>query len=342
MEKNKIFKPFLSFITVLYAGIALTACAFLDSIMGGSGPDFSAKYSIHVDVSYFGLRIINSNSPIYLVIFEHNAGGGPPAWSVHSDPIVSTSGKYTFTDLDDKTYGILVFIDENSNSAPDHGEVYEFYNNKSRDPDKIKLNSDQSFNISFDDNFLWVQGFFEDFNDGYADNWIDDLSGRWYVDGGYGEYVMSGYLVANYAWSYYDFEYQDFTFRVDVRQKTGVESSEKGILFRSPNPWDLNSGYFSGYLLKIDGYGKWSLERFNIGIPSTIGGGFSPNLFQGIDMMNNIEVSCTGDRITIYFNGQWNGDVYDAFYMSGRAGIFGYDDSAEPTEYHFDNVNVHR
>jgi len=339
LKKNNATKAVLLIILTVLLSFTITSCgAIIYDLIEGGGKGYDEKFSITVSVTYTGDSPV---SPIYIAVFEYYFDGNEPDLVYVSDPLLSTSGSYTFNDLEEMSYGVLVFLDRDSNNEPSTGDVYEFYYDREYDPDEIYLNYNSSISMSFDDTWTWVDGFYENFDDGVADNWIDDGSDRWYVT--IGTYTMQGNLYDDYAYSYYDHDFDDFTYNVSIEQNDGDNLSWRGIFFRSSNPWKLNEINFEGYLLKIDGNGNWYLEKFISGAPTTIETGTSSYLYPGIGANNIIEVSCIGSTISIYFNGNHIKDVTDNSYLYGKVGIFGYDDGnlSIPNEFWFDNASLY-
>jgi len=215
-KKNNATKAVLLIILTVLLSFTITSCgAIIYDLIEGGGKGYDEKFSITVSVTYTGDSPV---SPIYIAVFEYYFDGNEPDLVYVSDPLLSTSGSYTFNDLEEMSYGVLVFLDRDSNNEPSTGDVYEFYYDREYDPDEIYLNYNSSISMSFDDTWTWVDGFYENFDDGVANNWSNDGSGRWSFNfsGMDGQYKMSGTYQGNRAYSYYNDDFDDFTYSVEV------------------------------------------------------------------------------------------------------------------------------
>jgi hypothetical protein len=338
-KSNATKAVFLIILTVLLS-FTITSCgAIIYDLIEGGGKGSGEKCSITVSVTYTGDYPVSSAFPIYIAVFEYYFNGNEPDLVYVSDPLLSTSGSYAFNDLEEMSYGVLVFLDRDSNNEPSTGDVYEFYYDREYDPDEIYLNYYSNLTMSFDDTWVWVDGFYENFDDGVANNWSNDGSGRWSFNfsGMDGQYKMSGTYQGNRAYSYYNDDFDDFTYSVEVTQTAGNFYSRRGIIFRSQNPWDLNTGYFSGYVLWINDYGNWGLERWVSGIYTLIGSGTEPYL---ISDLNYIKITCSGISISISFNGSPVVNENDNAFLNGKVGIFAEDEMSIHNEFLFDNIQL--
>jgi hypothetical protein len=342
-EKNRL--KVLSFILItIIVAFGFSSCGYMlyDLINGGTkGGDL--KHSIRVNVQYSGARSLTTTNAMYIIVYEYDFSGSEPDIVYSSDPILSSSGSYTFDQLEEMSYGVVVFIDVDGDYNLSGGDVYQFYNGTDYDPDEIVLESDREIDMFLDDSYLWVEGFYEDFEDGVADNWIDDGSGKWSLSGY--SYDMTGVPTdTSWVYSYYNDEYSDFTYRVEVEQKGGSTvgglDSQRGIFFRCTNT-DLNTMSFNGYMLLIDSTQGWYLDRGIIGSGrTTIDAGTSTYLMTGYSS-NTIEITCSGNTITIFFNGNWVKDVTDTSHTTGKVGICAWDAFNTTNEYWFDDIALY-
>jgi hypothetical protein len=337
MRKNQgRYRVFL-IVAILLASLMLTSCVALlyDLIEGGNKS--ASKYSITVNYLYSGIYSVSTSSPLYIAVFGYYFSGNEPDIVYPSSPLTSPSGSYTFSDLEELSYGVIMFLDFNMDGSPSTGEPYEFYDNVGDNPSEIYLYSDLSVDVSLDDTYMWVEGFYEDFDDGVADNWFPDGS-RWTLLNY--TYVMRGTKSDNYAYSYYNDDFGDFAYEVSVMQKNGDLSDRRGIFFRAANPSELDTGYLDGYLLWIDSSQNWGFERNSGGVFITIDSGTSYNLYTGMGSTNYIRVECYGSGFDFYFNGYWEAYASDNQFSFGKVGIFGFDRNSmnNPNEFWFDNA----
>jgi hypothetical protein len=326
-------------IIALIAGILLSSCAFLGGLFGEqNGFDgLLGGFSLNVLVEYSGTKSVTSSSPLYIVVFDYGTKGLNP---VISDKITSISGSYTFNNLGETSYCLIVFLDANNNYQLDYGEIYQFYNNKGDYPDSILVEDETSVTLALNDSYKWDKSFFESFNDGVADNWIAD--GTWSIGDGFFDkaYKMTGPISYTFAYSYFNNVYSDFTYSVDVWQEAGNTSIDKGLLFRFQDPNGFSTDSQQGYMVGITSNGDWFIVRWDNGLSSYtfinnyVGFENLPDssINKGLNKVNTITVECSGNKIDIYINGNLIETVYDSTYSSGYLGVYSYDPPAFPPE----------
>jgi len=335
----------LCVVVLTVMSLFLTSCVALiyDAVQGwekGSGE----THTLTVNYNYSGTRSISSSTPLYIAAFGYYFTGDDPDPVYASDPITQYSGTCEFPDLDEISYGVIAFVDENYNAEPDFGEVYQFYNAKDLDPDEIFLNTSQTITVNLTDSYTWFDAFYEDFEDGLmSEKWVDDGSGRWslYPGAGDSDYRMQYAGNGDYAFSYYDAEYADFVFEAEVMQCYGDVYSQYGVFFKSSNPSGYGTTTFSGYELRIDSSSNWSLMRWDSGSSTTIIYGSSPYLSGGMNKPNILHVECYTDTVTVYFNGYYIDSITDWTYRSGAVGLIGEDPiTMSSNVFAFDNISV--
>jgi hypothetical protein len=332
----------LCVVIFMVMSLFLTSCVALiyDAVQGwekGSGE----THTLTVNYNYSGSRSISSSTPLYIASFGYDFTGDDPDLVYVSDPLTQHSGTCEFPDLDEMSYGVLVFVDENSNAEPDFGEVYQFYNETDLDPDEIFLNASQAITVDLTDSYIWFDAFYEDFEDGLmSEKWVDDGSGRWSLFAGAGDsdYRMQYSGMTGVSFIYYDAVYADFVFEVEVMQCSGNMYSQYGVFFRSSNPAGYGTATFSGYELRIDSSSNWSLIRWDSG-PVTIMYGRSLYLSSGMNTPDLLRIECYADTITVYFNGYYVDSKTDGIYPSGAVGLLAEDDGSSNV-FAFDNISV--
>ena len=183
-----------------------------------------------------------------------------------------------------------------------------------------------------------VTEYFEDFNDGVADNFVDDGTGRMSVENQ--AYQMTGQGTDTLGYSYYNRVFTDFTYSIDLRQPTGTDTPPFGVFFRSP-AGDSNQ---DAYIVVITlASANWCFGKMVDGSFSFISPAYeiSPDLNPGIGSTNTVEVVCAGSDITVSFNGQVQGTWTDTTFTSGYCGVTGDDPSAYSSiSYTFDNFFI--
>ena len=179
-----------------------------------------------------------------------------------------------------------------------------------------------------------VSGFSEDFDDGVADNWIDD-GAHWSVTGGV--YYLDTPSYANWL-SYYDFNgYADFTYSADVMMvDTGNTTTNyySGIYFRS-------DGTLSNCYTVYSEYGGTVYVYKYVGGSSTLIASDTPASFiSGVGMWNNFKVVCSGSNVDVYINDTLEPTLSftDSDLTSGYVGVRGEGTGIYDHEYQFDNI----
>lgn len=337
----------LCVVIITVMSLFLTSCVALiyDAVQGGQKSS-GETHTLTVNYTYSGSRTISSSTPIYVASFGYYFTGDEPDLVYTSDPLTQYSGTCVFSDLEEMSYGVIVFIDDNYNGEPDFGEVYQFYNAKESDPDEISLNSAQTITVALTDAYTWFDAFYEDFEDGLlSEKWIDDGSGRWslYTGVSNNDYRMQYAGMTDVAFSYYDEEYADFVLEVEALQSSGDMYSQYGVFFRSINPGNYGTAIFSGYELTVNSSGDWSLERWDSGVRITpqLAYGSSPYLSNGLGKPNLLRVECYDSSISVYFNGYHERTVTDGTYQSGTVGLTAADQGSNNV-FAFDNISVMR
>lgn len=177
-----------------------------------------------------------------------------------------------------------------------------------------------------------MTGFSENFNDGIAQNWIDDGSNTWdIVDE---EYVMDGYGSEEERFSYYDSEFNDFTYEADLCKYSGDYSH--GLAFRSDGI--INNGEINnGYLFIIDDEYFTVCVKINGDYSSLIDWEYSSNL-NPMGETNHLKVVCNGNNLGFYINGILEDVINSDIYVSGYSGVWAYDGYYDFVA--FDNIEL--
>jgi len=178
----------------------------------------------------------------------------------------------------------------------------------------------------------------EDFQDGVADNWIDD-GAHWSVfsSGVDYTYLLDCPSYARFV-SYYDASpYADFTYSVDMMQEMTTSASMiyfVGMIFRS----DKTLANCYDFYAEADG---------SVFLYSRVGGSgtvlYSNTLSTfwnvGHDAWNTVKVDCTGANIDLYINGNLETSVTDPTHIWGYIGLTGEGSGIYDHNYHFDNIS---
>jgi hypothetical protein len=179
-------------------------------------------------------------------------------------------------------------------------------------------------------------GFFEDFDDGVADNWIDDGSGTWSVPVPPGVYRSTGNQGDWFRYSYYQEYFSDFTYEADIRRTQGDPYYAQGILFRG-------DGTFNNfYCFQIDTTGYYLIWKmvggeYYLMIPEWT---YSDSLNQGIGVWNTLKVVCNGSNFEFYCNDSLVETLSDSQFSSGKVGLEMYDAYEVVNITEFDNAQL--
>jgi len=182
-------------------------------------------------------------------------------------------------------------------------------------------------------------GFFENFEDGVADNWIDDNTGRWNVTNH--KYIFESTGSFKDALTYYNQQFADFTYEAEFTVVSG-ENASFGLYFRGDGILtddDYNNGYI--FDIYVDSYSNESyfavFYNFN---------GSSYALFDweytdliNINGTNSIKVICDGNNMNFYINDVLVEDIYDETFSEGYVGLWAGDAYYYNT-ISFDNINL--
>ncbi|MCD4744742.1 MAG: hypothetical protein K8R58_00405, partial [Bacteroidales bacterium] len=171
-------------------------------------------------------------------------------------------------------------------------------------------------------NYIPTGGFYEDFEDGVADNWIP-VTGTWSV--GSGNYqASSGSNRINS--SYYDEVFSNYEFEIKMRKNIGGAGA-MGLFFNG-DPSSFNQwGYWdNSYNFHYNTDGEWFLVKWELGSYSWIQDEiYSADINTGLGNWNIIKVVFTNGNIDIYINGILQGTYFDNTFLSGNVGIDMYD-----------------
>ena len=206
------------------------------------------------------------------------------------------------------------------------GDLTETYN-----PVTVKMNSNKNIDANF------VEGISENFDDGIADYFINDGTGRWGVYNY--AYLMEGTFLNTTAYTFYPYSFNNFELSIDLKVVNCDGGWAYGIYFRSQRgDYSLNS-----YRLSISKNGGWYFGQYINGTFSFITDGWitSNSLLTGLNVTNNIRITFIGSEVTIYFNDIYQGYAYGLTqFNSGYIGLQAFDTNTSFTRFSFDNLLV--
>jgi len=176
-------------------------------------------------------------------------------------------------------------------------------------------------------------GISEDFEDGFADNWVDD-GPHWSVN--LGTYLLDTPSFAHYS-SYYDFDYCDFTYEIDMRMVDTGNINDYyyyGLYFRSDGTID------NCYTLYTMNSGSCFLHKIVNGVAAGLYNGSFKNFVTGVGSWNTLGVDVRGSGFDVYCNGVMEFSVTDTTYISGKVGLRGEGSLVYDLDYEFDNIDL--
>ena len=179
----------------------------------------------------------------------------------------------------------------------------------------------------------------EDFDDGVADDWVDDGSGLWSVQmvtPSDGEYVMGpGTGIVDFRYSVYDAEvYTDFTAEVEVSRVAGGLDTNNAMVFRS------DGTFANAYVFGITQSGYYLFFKNVGGVFTAIDGWVtSAAINTGLGAWNTLKAVCSGSNISLYINDTLIGSYTDTSLSSGKVGVAPADVDAGDV-VHYDNACV--
>ena len=182
-------------------------------------------------------------------------------------------------------------------------------------------------------------GFFEDFNDGVADNWNDPDEGEWSVADGVYKMTGSSPSPAICRHSRYNQNFSDFTYRVRVNRIQGALNYETGITFRSDGTWQ--NGY-RFVIAELSDTGYYSVIKHVDGSRTILADWtMSSAINPGYDVWNTLKVVCNGPALRFYINGTLVESLDDSEFSSGQVGVMAWDLSdGDNTIVHFDDAEL--
>lgn len=169
-----------------------------------------------------------------------------------------------------------------------------------------------------------VQGFYEDFDDGIAQNFSFN-SNEYGIGNGY----LNMYTQGNNNWfcAQYNQPFSDclVEFEAMRTQSEGTLGNTIGLFIRSNGFLDYTSGTSCGYLISVSWDGSYSAWLENNGYESQIiPWTASPYINTGLNATNIITVMAFGSSFRIYANGEFLGGFVDETFPQGLVNLCTY------------------
>lgn len=182
-------------------------------------------------------------------------------------------------------------------------------------------------------------GYFEDFNDGLAQDWQPTVSSQWAVVSG--EYrAMDTSQIYSMQSTYTGQTWADCAVQATLR-RTGDMFTVARLVARASDDFNRQNSTGSAYSTGISSDGQYWVGKYVNGTFTFLQSWtFSPYLNTG-ETPNVVLLNVVGNEIQVYINGNlvWSGTDNDVT-SPGRIGLVPYTDSADPTIHYSDNVQV--
>lgn len=180
-------------------------------------------------------------------------------------------------------------------------------------------------------------GFYESYDDGFANEWISDNTNVWTVTNGV--YKMTGVQPSqpSLKWSYKNLVYLDFSFEGTVKQIEGIDTNAAGLFFRS------SSALSSHYNFVITSSGAYSVNKYVSGVYTQLVPWTNSGLIaKGYDKPNWLKVTCIGPSIQFFINGGMVTTLNDNSISGGRSGFIALDSDTDVNVFQFDDALLER
>ncbi|MEN8241744.1 MAG: hypothetical protein ABFS17_07475 [Chloroflexota bacterium] len=180
------------------------------------------------------------------------------------------------------------------------------------------------------------QIFIDDFSNqdsGWSQHYTDNADWDYYM-GGYRVSVRtSGVAAVNYLM---DHDYENVRLVVDARKIGGQEENLYGLICRQEEETS------SFYAAVISSTGHYAILKLAKGESVNISKNYEQSVVinQGLTL-NLIEMSCTGNRISLTVNGVLLSEVYDNSFQIGTVGMFVTTANTESADVLFDNFHLY-
>ena len=186
--------------------------------------------------------------------------------------------------------------------------------------------------------FVLPDTIIEDFNDGVADNWVDDGSGKWSVSNG--RYVMSGNKSGQYRFSLFDETFCDVSFQADMRKVSSNQDYSTctyGLHLRG------DSEHNNYYSIVMAVHGKYMVGKRVGGVFTILSNSAASSaIVPGYGNWNTFLVEAKGTTLKFFANGTLLTTVEDPSLTCGKVGLYVSDctSSVNTETVQFDNIAI--
>jgi subtilisin family serine protease len=186
------------------------------------------------------------------------------------------------------------------------------------------------------------RGYLEDFNDGLAQDWQEDIDADWQVtDGQYRAYKSSPASTESMVSTYSGEEYDNLTLKTKFKRDTSSGYAQY-LLFRATANFErAPTAIGSAYGFGID-EGAYYIYKQVSGVFTTLVSWTESPYLNLPPQWNTLMVVADGPNLSFYINGHLVNTLTDSSLTSGRIGLLGYTGTSyTPLNSHFfDNVFV--
>lgn len=177
-----------------------------------------------------------------------------------------------------------------------------------------------------------VHSYLEDFDDGLAQDWVEEVEENWQVVAG--EYRAQSSSGGNMASSYEGQIWTNVTVQVSCR-RDGANNTAAGLILRQTQH---DPDTVSAYLFRIAESGSFNVVKYVENSYTELQGWLESSAIQ--TGTNILMATASGSSLQFFINGTlvWSGT--DTSLNSGHIGLIGYTDDTYTSTHYFDNVTA--
>ncbi len=186
-------------------------------------------------------------------------------------------------------------------------------------------------------NWNQTAGFYEDFTDGIADNWVP-VTGNWNVSNNTYNVTRTTHDVSS---SYYNQDFSNFEFEMKAKKSTGDAYNISMFFNGDPSSIDSYGDWNNTYCLMYSTNGEWKLVKIINGNWTNIVDWTTSSAINTGYNWNIVKVEYVNGYINAYINNVLLGSYYDTTFPSGKIGIKIYDSNSNATNLgSFDYISL--
>jgi hypothetical protein len=180
-------------------------------------------------------------------------------------------------------------------------------------------------------------GFYEDFTDGVANNWIP-VTGDWNVSNSTYNVTRTTHDTST---SYYNQDFSNFEFEMRAKKDGGNECNISMYFNGDPSSIAVEGGWNNTYNLMYCTNGSWKLVKIINGNWTNIVDWTSSSAINTGNNWNVLKVVYVDGYINVYINNVLLGSYYDVTFPSGKVGVKMYDNANNDIDLgNFDYISL--